>query len=410
MPQPRAHASTGPFQHTLFERLSAFVRLLERREDLSFKTPLTTTRAEQPTLPLPYPADAAAFAASATRVSFSCRGNVGAPFEAGLHLVLEGVGDAGDVAWDDGIATSYDLEVDAEGRGEAAWLRFDGQTAFIQWSLEKRVRFGSLTEYLTEGAGAGFCAFWQKSRDDGRFLLDASLPVTTPTAAIRELLLPQVGETMADDLIAWLGERIVVLFALASDDVRRRLPSWNLESTTALDRKAILLKADAQAPLSSSELGALFAAHEAFLEEGVGSWKWTSESGLPKCEFDGDGEPGLDVRYRHLEPETSFADQQEIPFANFAGCICTSADFTDTNLDRALFVGGIFDGSDFSGADLSKVDFTDASLRGCKFADARLGRANFERADLTGADFGKADTSRARFAGAILTDVKAIPR
>lgn len=209
-------AEKGAFRHPLFARLEAYVRLFSARPDVEVRHPWTVDTTPCRELDEPYAPDVLSFARSATDVAFSYR-LVGEPDAQGFfYLNLAGIGDQQDLfdeLFEDGLDECYELDCDREGVGEAAWFAISGGKSSVVWSVESQVRFKTFTDYVTAGARRGFASGWQiaKNKKADAALLDRSLPTSTPAAEVEAALAKGVDASMAADLVAWLGDRAVVL-------------------------------------------------------------------------------------------------------------------------------------------------------------------------------------------------------
>ncbi len=198
---------------TVFDRLRAWVELFSKRDDIEASGPLRIA----PPKPSPtvWPADLEDFAAKTSDFSFSYR--VKNVEGAGGELFLSLVGIATDVYLPvPGKGTferAVELEYDANGTGLAGFLVLEG-SPFIVWNVEDPVVFDSFTDYVTQGARAGFAtgeARWQR-RGEPSPLFAQSLPKSTSPDAIKAALVGR-GATaeMAGDLMEWLGADVVLL-------------------------------------------------------------------------------------------------------------------------------------------------------------------------------------------------------
>jgi len=197
----------------LADLLRVWIELLSSRDDVVVRRPLSVGAPASPVL-ADYPDDARAFAERAASMSFAYRTNDETCW-GGLELSLEGLREDASLVVDGAEVDPekmFALEFDAEGTGQSAWLVV-GEPPFVVWDVEAVARFGSLTEYLTEGARRGFCSepSWQR-RDGASRLARHSLPTSTPIEAIRAALLAR-GAGLADAaaLIEWLGADAALL-------------------------------------------------------------------------------------------------------------------------------------------------------------------------------------------------------
>ncbi len=103
----------------------------------------------------------------------------------------------------------------------------DATIAFHGSAPEDTVRWDNFEDYLTDAAKHGFIWFWQRGGGGGgvdslAFLLDNSVDPSTPRDELRHLLVEQgekiedffevdVTEEVAEELIEWLGDRVVLL-------------------------------------------------------------------------------------------------------------------------------------------------------------------------------------------------------
>lgn len=213
------------YNHSLFQRMHAWIELFAKREDLTFYTMsddlagpgLELTLGAPRDLAASFPEDARAFAASADRFMFSYREKEGGAASASgfLFLTLEACNEEAYLLLDGeqvDPSTMYLLDSDVLGTGFAAWY-IRAESPFIVWDVETCARFSSLTEYLTEGARRAFAynPCWQTRAGEAP-LQRRSRPRTTPLPELRALLVQRGAEpTMADDLIEWLGADISLL-------------------------------------------------------------------------------------------------------------------------------------------------------------------------------------------------------
>ena len=100
--------------------------------------------------------------------------------------------------------------------------------------------------------------------------------------------------------------------------------------------------------------------------------------------------------------------------ADFGKTVLSNANFSDTQLQAAVFQGAILGSADFTRADLSEANLRDVTAQATRLPGANLMRASLRNADfsgadlsatnLTGADFKSCVLSRARLHDAIFTD------
>lgn len=206
---------------TLFQRLSAWLELLMKREDLEFSVRDIQSGCQ----PFErYPADAKAFASEAQRLHFSYRLRPDSQkddeddVDGFLYLDLTGSQEPTYMLLD-GKAVDEDdlfaLDVDVDGVGLAAWflLPAEGPPRLV-WSVEDLVEFPSLTDYLTQGARRAFAYGghpWQNAREAPP-LTRRSVSLQTPAPELRSKLIAR-GATpaVADELLAWLGPDVALL-------------------------------------------------------------------------------------------------------------------------------------------------------------------------------------------------------
>lgn len=230
--------------------LEAWMRLFAKRPDVEVSRLEFSRDAEaSPQLP----DDARALGEHATRIEFSYKLKDGGGGGM-LYLSLEGLEED---AWLELDGEEVDpeamrmLEYDAEGTGFAAWyvLR-EGKAPCIVWDLETKEQFGSLTEYLSEGARRAFSyspSCWQ-SRAAPPSLAERSAPRTTPPKKLEAMLVQQGADARtARDLVAWLGTDVRLLLAApapvakkkAAPPVAETLITWRLADLPAGLREGV---------------------------------------------------------------------------------------------------------------------------------------------------------------------------
>lgn len=258
--------------HGLFDRMMTWTRLFLQRTDIQFSdgegeapyavqvqppTPeheeeQQQTRERMDVAPMEhaYPEDAQAFRASAVSFDFVYSTRYTADGEekawtGGFYLSFEGWEDDLYIDPDDiarrkeaGVRkssleeiTAYQLDCDRMGCGEAAWYVYpEGERPpFIYYhDGDEGIAFASLDEYMTLGARHAFLRGWQSAVVDpkGKKKVGARAAVPALKALRARGLAPGlpreelarrleargVEKTMAEDLIAWLGDDVLLLF------------------------------------------------------------------------------------------------------------------------------------------------------------------------------------------------------
>lgn len=224
---PKAQPSA--LKMPLAQLLETWVRLLQKRPDLTFSRELTIGRESHPgTAALP--GDAQEFAKFASRFEFSYRIK---DAEGGgmLYLSVEGMKEDAYLVLDGEEVSDDDmsmLEFDSEGTGLAAWyVQRAGKPPLIVWDLETMERFASLTEYLTEGAKRAFsyAPCWQSRKEESP-LAKSSPSAKTPPAKLEAMLVAQgATEAEAKGLVDWLGADARLLIHAAPAAAKEKKPA-----------------------------------------------------------------------------------------------------------------------------------------------------------------------------------------
>ncbi|HSQ63844.1 MAG TPA: hypothetical protein VLM85_11545 [Polyangiaceae bacterium] len=224
MTRAKKHAKPA---RSLFERLSLWLRLFAKRDDLEFIDPasgqptpdaMETKKGAVP--PNAYPPDAYELGAHVTRVFFVWRHKLDHDVCGHLFLSLEG--NAADVH-EEGTSAVI-LEEDVLGTGLATFsvAARRGKTTkaapHLLWSLEDRRSFATLEEYLTQGAARAFVyggeepfGCWQ-TEPAAVSLARFSAPKWTLDADLKKALVARgAEEAEADALLQWLGKDVTLL-------------------------------------------------------------------------------------------------------------------------------------------------------------------------------------------------------
>ncbi|MCA9658189.1 MAG: pentapeptide repeat-containing protein [Myxococcales bacterium] len=282
----------------------------------------------------------------------------------------------------------------------------------------ERHELGSLEDYFTDGARAGFVWYWQVG-SGGEFrqaLLDSSIARDTSPATIVRLLEGK-GLTPAEAraMVKWLGDDVVILLhGSETPEGRDRVKlasvfsGYGQASERDMDHALIRSLTEAADPVDAQEWAAICAGHAAFLASGGagGSWTPLSASGLPLCIYQGgEATEGEQAAFRLKNLDGRDASGVDLSWADLSGASFTGAKFTGASLAHSMAIDALMDGCDFTGANLTGADLSGTTLRGACFRGADLTDVDMEAADLTGADFTGATLTGARFPGAVLDEV-----